>query len=689
MDKSRVLVFLFVVFSIFSTVYARPRLPLPGASDKMDTEKIIDDLVMLKRIPIEQKENDKKDLELENFILNDFAKYVQELDTRSKTLFGHRSPFREMQAHPSDESVFEAIANRNAAKQNYNIEVEKVARPDSFASDSIQRNERLSKAFFTINIGGETFHIRFAGGTINQLATIINQQAGEKINARVINDTSSTAVLQVSGKKPGAENKIEFSGETDELFRIGLLKQGIERTDDIKIILSDILSMNELQILATPERVILRSQNEGSLDISKHNIEIYPKTTLFFNAEIRILDKDAPVTEAVDNDEFPALRIGQMEGITLSNITVEGGWLIPFYVEETEPPAAPQEVTNFTGIFTIVFEDNTRRTFEVTESGSFSFPLGSFSEKRASKIILRNLNTDRDVTISDVRFVTEIEDGGIQPKNPITKASDAVIKVDGVRVVRPDNSIDDIIDGVTLHLKRESEFPLNLNVDYDYDLIIDSILDWVHAYNLVMEYLVIVTRPNLARTPLHKREDENLRDGVFQTDSSFQTLRTRLRNVVMNSYPTSLGRELAVLEQIGIFTKRAGRIDTASDEWEIARMGILDVDKDNLRESLLTKFRGVEEIFANDTTGDIVRDSGAAVETANVLQLAQGAAGFITRKRQNNEERIKEHTRQIARMEEDIKDYEAQERRRFGRMNQAIIESESRKNWLDNQFKNR
>ncbi|MEM5878824.1 MAG: flagellar filament capping protein FliD [Candidatus Aenigmatarchaeota archaeon] len=307
--------------------------------------------------------------------------------------------------------------------------------------------------------------------------------------------------------------------------------------------------------------------------------------------------------------------------------------------------------------------------------------------KEIEKIVLENQNTDKEVKIANIKIFSTPDDEKFTPKNYITKASDAEFELDGVKIKRKNNNIDDVIDGVTLNLKRETDYPVTVKVDYNYQKIEEAILDWVNAYNQAMEYLHIVTEPNLDRTPLHERSQENLKKGVFQAENSFISLKNKLRQVAANSYKTKYEREMAVLEQIGIYTKKSGNFTANSEEWESAKMGLLSVDQEKLRSVLKSRLDGVEEMFASDQDGDLVKESGVAVSANQNLRIAIGNGSFTQMRIAANDRRIKDKQKDVEEMTAKLSDYELELRRKYGKMNQALSETEAKQKWLNNQFK--
>jgi flagellar capping protein FliD len=657
-------------------------VPLPGVSEKMNTEDIIQKLVYVKKLPIQGKESENQDIKLESDIVKDLSKYLRDLDAKSRNLYDFQSPFRDMQGSSSDPAILDTIAGRKAKKDNYKITVFQTAKPDSFRSESTPRNKILAPSDFIININDKSIKIQFTGGTISQLVNAIQQQVGDLMEVMTVNDTSSTMVLVISGKQTGEKNKINFSGDLKTLLDIQLLVNGTDKVEEHKVDFTKIVSKNETALKSTENSVEMLPGNEGEVPLTDQSIKVSEKTFFYFNASIN--SNLAAAGESNTASGGPAVDINLMEPVTVSNVTVKGGNLISFYEQKKE---MPEMVSNFTEIMTLYFTDGAVKTYFIDNSGVFTNALLTYSGKTVEKISLRNRNTDRSIFITDARFVTKIAEGGIQPKNIISKACDALINLDGVEVRRDNNKIDDLVEGLTFDLKNESKDPVTVTVDYNYQKVEDAITGWVDSYNKAMEYLSIVTKPSQDRTRLSDRTPQNLKDGVFQAESSFLSMRNKLRNDTINAYKTIYGREMAVLEQIGLYTKKTGGFSMNSEEWSSAKMGLLNIETEKLKSALKTRYDGVEQLFANDIQGDYVKDTGVAVMINQDLKMGLGAGSFLERRIAFNDEKIKANNKDIDELNRKLGDYEMDLRVKYGKMNKAISESDSKQKWLNNQFK--
>ncbi len=147
---------------------------------------------------------------------------------------------------------------------------------------------------------------------------------------------------------------------------------------------------------------------------------------------------------------------------------------------------------------------------------------------------------------------------------------DAEISVDGYNVTRGNNSIDDIIQGVTLDLR--SAVPgttFTLDVERDITAVSDSVQAFADAYNEVLSAI------------------QTLRDGDLATDSALFSVERGLRNV-MNTPASGLLSGLSYLGEIGL---------------SFSREGTLTVDAADVESALTNDFNAVSELFSTEGQG--------------------------------------------------------------------------------------
>ncbi|MEZ5542638.1 MAG: flagellar filament capping protein FliD [Pseudomonadota bacterium] len=162
---------------------------------------------------------------------------------------------------------------------------------------------------------------------------------------------------------------------------------------------------------------------------------------------------------------------------------------------------------------------------------------------------------------------------GFQELNQIggnTALLDAEIAVDGYSVTRGNNTIDDVITGVTLELNNALPgSAVTLDIERDVTAVAESVQAFADAYNAVLSSI------------------RTLRDGDLATDSALFSVERGLRGV-MNTPASGLPSGLSYLGEIGL---------------TFSRDGILTVDSADLESALVSDFNAVSELFSTDGQG--------------------------------------------------------------------------------------
>jgi flagellar hook-associated protein 2 len=162
-------------------------------------------------------------------------------------------------------------------------------------------------------------------------------------------------------------------------------------------------------------------------------------------------------------------------------------------------------------------------------------------------------------------------DFGFQEINNIggnTALLDAEVSVDGYAVTRANNTIDDVITGVTLDLHAaDPGVPYALDIARDTTAVTESVQAFADAYNEIMTAI------------------DTLGANELTTDSLLFSIEQGLRNT-MNSPASGLLSGLSYLGEIGV---------------TFSREGVLTVDATDVESALTNDFNAVSELFA--TTG--------------------------------------------------------------------------------------
>jgi len=297
--------------------------------------------------------------------------------------------------------------------------------------------------------------------------------------------------------------------------------------------------------------------------------------------------------------------------------------------------------------------------------------------------------------------ITEVADYGADAgKNAlktVSAAQDAVIAMEGIEITRPSNKIDDIIPGVTITARGVSERPERLEIQADRQGVKDSIFSLVANYNRLMAELNVLTARSMSSSRFETRADESIineltyltadeaaemkkRLGGFSGDTTLLQYRSNLMRAVSAPYPTDEEQGLAMLTQIGIGTNARG----SNSGYNISRMrGYLEIDEKALDAAIEQRLPAIRQLFASDTDGDLLSDTGIAFNLDALARPFVDTGGIISLKTGTLDSKISQDKRRIDTMERQLAAKEADLKIQYGRMESAYDRMEKMSSSLD------
>lgn len=237
------------------------------------------------------------------------------------------------------------------------------------------------------------------------------------------------------------------------------------------------------------------------------------------------------------------------------------------------------------------------------------------------------VGTDRSVDYPRLYFLDGDQDIYFDSKS---EAKNGVVKVDGFEFEIGDNTLNDIIPGVTLELKQANPGrPVNVTVKEDLEVVSGKIKNFVDAMNAVLGFLQ-------QQSKVGKDTDTSKTLGG---DSLVRSTEQRIRRLVQSPQVGLVG-QVKTLNQLGIQFNRAGS---------------LEFDPKKFNAELGRRPNEVQEFFVGDgfSTGFIAsirRELGSLTNPA-FGPLANRTRGLEGQIRQMDE-RIASKERQISKREE-------------------------------------
>ncbi|NLG87401.1 MAG: flagellar filament capping protein FliD [Firmicutes bacterium] len=250
----------------------------------------------------------------------------------------------------------------------------------------------------------------------------------------------------------------------------------------------------------------------------------------------------------------------------------------------------------------------------------------------------------------------------------VKQGQNAVFYVDGVKIERSSNKVDDAISGVTLELTGVSKkieggsgwegySGTKLTVEQDVDKAVQAVKAFVDEYNRVWQ----------ANRSKQAWDKDTKQGALLFGDSTLNGIQYRLRGLVTSPIDGASG-PWSMLVQIGIST---GKVGTG-----VAADGTLYIDETKLREALQEDPEAVAALF----TGE----QGMAGRLDAYLKevLTKDKTGLLTAKDEALSSQIKDLQKQTERMEERLAQREERLKQQYVQLEKALAQLQSQGNWL-------
>jgi flagellar hook-associated protein 2 len=664
-------------------------ITIPGVTSKFNSQKIIEDLMKLERIPLTRMEESVTTLSDQKKVWQDLNRQFSSLQDSSKSMYGFQNPFNDRNADSSDPDVLTATATREALSGENKIKVIEVAASDRFLSKSLSEDFSVPEGKYTFRIGDDEIEFTFRGGSLKKFADTINRKDDDLLQAKIVKDTSQTQVLLLESQKEGSENPLILLDKASDFgVEAGMIEKTLEEQRNI------ILNEKSLKKWTIPIDYDLVGIEQNTLTLnpgSEVSIAVQPAfpvtDDIMLELEYNVIYMKENIWVAPSPPPGP--EIPDVEGITLEGVTVRGS-SSKVILPEWEAPEPPQRIDDMGFLFVQEGRDAVPLP-ELQDTGNFqklSIKLADYLDN-INALNIRNRNTYREIQIKNIRIFNPMSRGDFLPVRAISRASDAKLELDGIEVKRGSNSIDDLIPGVTLNLQDVHAKEVTLSIQPDTEAVKDSIIALIGNYNRIITNLNILIRTDSTLIDEidyftdEEREKAEEQLGLFQGDITLNQLRSSLQNIMMNAYTTEEGRNFSLLSHMGISTnaggtERAGGVD-------VTRLrGYLEINEEVLDQALDEHFSSIKELFGRDSDSDLVIDSGVAYVLDSQLKPFVQTGGILSMKNTTIDSQIRRNNREISNYNEYLERYEQDLRRKYGMMEGAIESMEQSSQAIDN-----
>ncbi|MDC7219631.1 MAG: flagellar filament capping protein FliD [Spirochaetales bacterium] len=656
-------------------------LSIPGVNSKYT--QMVDDLVEVEKTKLTNLEEELQEIKDQRGYWLNLNRQVSSVQTAAKSLYGFENPFSNKIVESSNERILTATADRDASFSDYKVIVKQTASNDRFLSGQLDEDYRVPAGTYAFQVGEEEISLRYRGGKLSDFAERLNEKGRNIIQATVVKNRSDSQVILLEAIPTGSSNRLMFKEDAESFAKdIAMIRP--VRTDTRE------LTPTEGSVINRSDQGENFSLNSGEIELNygakveiplSSSYEVEAGSILQFSYKTTQLSPESMTVPAPNDPAVPGAPPVSLEGITIHSETADVN--LPAW----ENPPLPERIDDFN---VIALNDGTGsyNAPPIKDSNGFetmTVRLSGFVDNLSS-VILKNNNTYREITIKDIQVYNPDIVADYEPVNAADTARDAIIEFNGIEVIRENNSVDDLIPGINLNLKRASDDEVDLEITPDIETAKEALIKFVYEYNNLITNILVLTSDDeeIINEKDYFTDDEREEAlealGQLRGDMTLRQMKDRLQTLVAAPYETSEGNALTLLAQMGISTNETpGGSVTASK-----LRGYLEINEDEVDQVLNSKIIAVKELFGMDTDGDLIIDSGVGVQVDTYLKAYNQTGGIISLKTDTLDNAIEKKDEEITDYQAYLEDYEQDLRVKYGNMESALNQLQSSSGFLDN-----
>lgn len=251
-----------------------------------------------------------------------------------------------------------------------------------------------------------------------------------------------------------------------------------------------------------------------------------------------------------------------------------------------------------------------------------------------------------------------------------TKAQNAIVVVNDIKIERQSNTISDALPGVTFTVKAESKADETLDITRATDANQKAITDWVTAYNSLQSTINSVTKYVAVDSGADSQSTSN---GALVGDGTVRSIQSQLRGLLTETQSGAM----KIMTQLGISQDPAKGSD--------GTLGNLKIDSDKLKKALSDNPDAVQQYFIGDgkTTG-LATQMSKSLDT--MLSTSAGNTGVIQNAKDGINKTIKSLEKRYDSMEASIEATMARYKTQFTNLDVMMTKMTNTANYLTQQF---
>ena len=293
---------------------------------------------------------------------------------------------------------------------------------------------------------------------------------------------------------------------------------------------------------------------------------------------------------------------GSDEVVGTGTLTIQVGTGTSFDVE------IDSEHETLAGIATAINEAETDVTASVINDGTGNYYLTLASKETGTANTISFSVDDDDLVDNDASGLSQIySTPASQTMSETQAAANAQLTVNGIGVERAGNTIDDLIDGLTLTVKQKDPGnPFMVSVSRNLSSVTSKVQTFVDRYNSVVDTLA----------ELQAYDSETGIAGILQSDSTVRQVQSKIQDFLY-AQVDGVASEVNGLSRLGVEVGRNGKLslDTSvlTTALEEHREDVVNffTQEDEGNEGIAHRFDTMLDSYLKSTTGVLdIKENG-------------------------------------------------------------------------------
>ena len=674
-------------------------LSIPGVNDKYKTNEIVEGLMKVERIPLTREQEHLESIKKQQDAWRAVNQKMSALRDSVKTLYSFDNPFNNKLASSTEDYAITATAGREAAYESFKVDVITPATADRFLSAEIEKGQNVPAGLYTYKSGDKQIQMNWKGGKIEDFVTSLNKRGKDVIKASLIGINKGNKALLIESLKTGAESKLVFKDAALPFaIETKMIQKTVSKNDTFGKTIAEIktpLNIPEVEQEGMPQL------SSSQIKISNGEISVPPRNAFsiaipesVLNGKSKTLSLTVKAKNTDDiadaiNSKASEPQLPEPGNVTFKTITIDNNQS-SLKLPETDAPKIPLEQIKTNSVLYAHFSDGTERELKLSDSvfseNGNELKINLNEYPGIDSIVMRNVNTGIQYSVSAITACDENADLGYSPVNAISTAGDAIIKYEGITITRPENTIDDVIPHVTLNLFDKTDRTATIKIEPDKESAKDALINFVGRYNQAIAEINILSqnKPELISELDYLSSDEKKeyqeKLGLFFSDFSLTNLKSSMQAIISATYSATENSEITMLSQIGISTNA-----TNYSGYNPSKMrGYLEINEKVLDETLGKNLDSVKTLFGFDSDGDLIIDSGIGSRLDKQLTAYVQSGGIFANKNSTLDKQIKASEQKIAKLETQLDQKEAELKNKYGIMESTLNSLENQQNSINN-----